>query len=346
MLAAYGIPVPARRSRRRRRGGEARRGGDARGRRARSRSSSSRRDVSAQVRRRRRRARRRRAAAEAGGGGAGDRRRVRGGAPAARVDGFALQPMVRRPEAQELILGVGARPDVRAGRAVRRRRHRGRADRRHRASALPPLDTGARGRAGRRGRGSAACSPAIRGRPPADAAALHRALIALSHLVEDFPACVPIDVNPLLADAHGVLALDARIEIEPADIGRPAAEPDLAIRPYPAELAADARGRRRAATRSARSGRQTRRSIRASSQRIDPEDLRMRFLAPRQELPRGDGAAADPARLRPRDGLRRARPPTGDSPACRGWSATPTAGRRNIRCWCARTCRAAGSARR
>ena len=40
-------------------------------------------------------------------------------------------------------------------------------------------------------------------------------------------------MNPLLADADGVMALDARIEIDPGDIGAPGPNPDMAIRPYP-----------------------------------------------------------------------------------------------------------------
>ena len=67
----------------------------------------------------------------------------------------------------------------------------------------------------------------FRNRPPANAAALQGALVALSHLVEDFPCLRALDVNPLIADADGVLALDARIEIDPHD-RRPAPNPDMA----------------------------------------------------------------------------------------------------------------------
>lgn len=52
-------------------------------------------------------------------------------------------------------------------------------------------------------------------------------------MVEDFPCLRALDVNPLLADDQGVIALDARIEIDFADLDTPAPNPYLAIRPYP-----------------------------------------------------------------------------------------------------------------
>ena len=111
------------------------------------------------------------------------------------------------------------------------------------------------------------------------------AITGLSHLIEDFPCLRAVDVNPLLADAEGVLSLDARIEIEPATIGRRPPNPDLVIRPYPAEW-------RR--THAAPDGSYELRPIRpvdgllypAFFERVDPEDIRMRFLAPRRHFPR------------------------------------------------------------
>jgi hypothetical protein len=45
--------------------------------------------------------------------------------------------------------------------------------------------------------------------------------------------------QPLLADNDGVMALDARIEIEPGDVERLGPNPDLAIRPYPSDWQKD-----------------------------------------------------------------------------------------------------------
>jgi acetyltransferase len=62
--------------------------------------------------------------------------------------------------------------------------------------------------------------------------ALCRALIQVSHLIIDIPEIVELDINPLLADADGVIALDARIKVQHAETDGVAR---LAIRPYPEE---------------------------------------------------------------------------------------------------------------
>ena len=72
-----------------------------------------------------------------------------------------------------------------------------------------------------------------RDRKPADRQAIIRALLGLSQLAVDFPAIVGADINPLLVNADGAMALDARIEIDPSRIGIKAPNPRLAIRPYP-----------------------------------------------------------------------------------------------------------------
>jgi acetyltransferase len=208
--------------------------------------------------------------------------RVLAAAPEARIDGFALQPMIRRPGALELILGVHRVPVFgpvilfgAGGTAVELLRDT--------AIALPPLDAGlaadlvAQTRIGRLLAG-------YRDRPPADAGAIHGALIALSHLIEDFPCLRAIDVNPLLADAEGAVALDARIEIDPGDLARTGPNPDLAIRPYPAAW-------RRELARE--DGVYAMRPILPADALLYPEflahtdanDIRLRFLAPRKHFP-------------------------------------------------------------
>jgi acetyltransferase len=79
----------------------------------------------------------------------------------------------------------------------------------------------------------------FRGRKPADRGSIIRALNALSHLIVDYPFIVAADVNPLLADAEGVIALDVRFEIDPETVEQPGPNPALIIRPYPAEWARD-----------------------------------------------------------------------------------------------------------
>src|SRR5208282_1158017 len=72
-----------------------------------------------------------------------------------------------------------------------------------------------------------------RDRPPADISAIGRTLIQLSQLIADIPEIVELDINPLLADEGGVLALDARMVVEPSNA---TALDRFAIRPYPEEL--------------------------------------------------------------------------------------------------------------
>ena len=72
-----------------------------------------------------------------------------------------------------------------------------------------------------------------RDQPSADLAAIGDALTRLSQLVVDCPAVKELDINPLLADETGIIALDARIRIEPSEVEMEGPNPRLAIRPYP-----------------------------------------------------------------------------------------------------------------
>ena len=93
-------------------------------------------------------------------------------------------------------------------------------------------------------------------------------------------------MNPLVVTgAAGVVALDARVEIDPARLGEPAPNRSLAIRPYPSgwdKTVVDRDG-----------ARFTLRPIRpvdaalypAFLGRVDPEDMRLRFLMPVKVIP-------------------------------------------------------------
>jgi len=74
----------------------------------------------------------------------------------------------------------------------------------------------------------------VRGRPPVDLGALAQLLVAFSHLVAAQHSVAEIDINPLLADAGRLLALDARVVLHPPGLAQDQL-PRLAIRPYPAE---------------------------------------------------------------------------------------------------------------
>jgi len=157
--------------------------------------------------------------------------RIAASQPAARLAGFTVQPMVRRPGAYELIIGV---VDDRQFGPVILFGHGGTAveivD--DKALGLPPLNMRlatemmSRTRVYRLLQGH-------RGLPAAHLDAIAMTLIQVAQLVIDCPEVAELDLNPLLADEFGVLALDARIRIQGE--GGPAVS-RLAIRPYPQEL--------------------------------------------------------------------------------------------------------------
>jgi len=54
-----------------------------------------------------------------------------------------------------------------------------------------------------------------RGREPIDEAGIVETIQRLSQLVTDFPAIVELDINPLVATADGVVAIDIRLTVDP-----------------------------------------------------------------------------------------------------------------------------------
>jgi acetyltransferase len=157
--------------------------------------------------------------------------KVRRFAPNARLDGFTVQPMIDRPEALELIIGVNE--DARFGPVILFG-HGGTAveiiD--DTTIALPPLNMHLAREAMQRTRVFSLLQ-GFRGRPAAAVDEIALTLMKVSQLVIDFAEVVELDINPLLADEFGALALDARVRVRPAD--GPAAK-RLAIRPYPKDL--------------------------------------------------------------------------------------------------------------
>jgi acetyltransferase len=113
-----------------------------------------------------------------------------------------------------------------------------------------------------------------RDRKPADLNAVTAAMVSLSELVIDIPEITELDINPLLADAEGVIALDARVIVAPTT-----AKPDrLAIRPYPAELETQHRiGDLSLRLRPIKPDDAP--ALAEMAERTAPEDLRLRFHA-------------------------------------------------------------------
>lgn len=202
--------------------------------------------------------------------------------PDAVLDGFSVQSMVRRPKAIELIVGASVDPlfgpvilfgqggtsvEVVADRAL----------------ALPPLNVPlahaliARTRVARLLQG-------WRDVPPADSAAIAAVLTAISQLLADEPRIAEIDINPLLADADGVVALDARVRVSAA---APAGADHFAIRPYPAALVEVFQWRdREVILRPIRPEDEAQHL--AFLEKLDPIDVRMRVFHSRRSIERSE----------------------------------------------------------
>jgi acetyltransferase len=153
--------------------------------------------------------------------------------PDATLDGIVIEPMVTRPHAREVLLGMTSDPvlgpvivfgaggvDVEAFQ--------------DRAVTLPPLNHYLARDLIQRTRVATLLGP-FRNRPPIDRDALENVLLRLSEMVCELPWLAELDINPLLVDEHGALALDARIVIAPRV---PTADRygHMAIHPYPAHL--------------------------------------------------------------------------------------------------------------
>jgi len=104
---------------------------------------------------------------------------------------------------------------------------------RDRALALPPLNTTLARRMMEQTRIYGAFQ-GVRGRKPVDLARLEELIVRFSQLVVEQPWIKEIDINPLLVSADQIIALDARVVVQPAE-ARQEDLPELAIRPYPSQ---------------------------------------------------------------------------------------------------------------
>ncbi len=152
--------------------------------------------------------------------------RVQAASPTAVLSGFTVQQMVLRSGAIELIVGVT--DDSTFGPVVLFG-HGGIAVEalNDNTLELPPLNqTLARAQIARTRVWK--LLQGIRNQPPADIRAIAETLVCVSLLATDHAEICELDINPVLADAHGVLALDARVRVRQATM--PAAS-RLAISP-------------------------------------------------------------------------------------------------------------------
>ena len=162
--------------------------------------------------------------------------RTKAARPDARIAGVIVQPMIIRPKARELIAGIADDPTFgpviafgHGGTGVEVIDDK--------ALALPPLDLKmasdliARTRVSRLLKGYRDV-PAVK----VDDVAL--TLVKLAQLAADVPQVRELDINPLLVDQNGVLALDARIAVAPLDPipkFKGSGYHRFAVRPYPKE---------------------------------------------------------------------------------------------------------------
>jgi acetyltransferase len=121
------------------------------------------------------------------------------------------------------------------------------------------------------------------GEPAADLDAVALALMRVSQLVCDFAEVLELDINPLLTDAGGVLALDARIRV---DLSACTDDPGerLAIRPYPKALEETITlgDGRRLLLRPIRPEDEP--ALQEAVAGLTPEEARLRFFAPMRTL--------------------------------------------------------------
>lgn len=210
---------------------------------------------------------------------------VRRACPEASILGLSVQPMIRRSHAHELRAGMIT--DSQFGPVIFFG-HGGTASDiiRDKSYALPPLNMHLAREAMLNTR-IYRLLEGYRGMPAANMESLALTLVKISQLVSDIAEISELDINPLLADEKGAIALDARIRVSPAST---AAANRLAICPYPKELEE---------TLTLSDGRTLLiRPIKPEDepgfQRIfsslSPREIRMRFLHPMQTLSHSQAA--------------------------------------------------------
>jgi acetyltransferase len=203
--------------------------------------------------------------------------------PDARISGVMVQAMVLRPKARELILGLADDPTFgtvvvfgRGGTAVEIINDK--------ALALPPLDLQL-ARSLIEGTRVSRLLPAYRDVPAVKEDAVAMVLVKLAQMAADLPEIRGLDINPLLADQSGVLAVDARVALGRVERKfRGSGPANFAVRPYPSQWQRhlemkDGWG---VFVRPIRPEDEP--LIREFLRHVTPEDLRLRFFARMKEF--------------------------------------------------------------
>jgi len=156
-------------------------------------------------------------------------------APQAKFLGVLVQQMIVRPNGRELMVGLardatfgpvlsfgmgGIAVEVLGDSAL----------------ALPPLNRYLATELISRTR-AARMLENFRGKPAVDLDALVDVLLKVSNLACELPCIRELDINPLLVDENGAVALDARVVLGDGPLAPDATYSHLAIHPYPKALA-------------------------------------------------------------------------------------------------------------
>ncbi len=203
--------------------------------------------------------------------------------PEARIDGVTIHPMIKKPHARELIAGLAEDPTFgpvvvfgRGGKAVEVINDR--------AIALPPLDLALAYDLIERTR-VVRILRKYRDEPAADIDAVALTLAKIAQMAADIPQVLELDLNPLLADENGVMAIDARIAVAPAAAATTTgANPRFAVAPYPTawERHFDLRDGAKIFVRPVRPDDE--KLYQEFFARVTQDDLRKRFFAPVKEF--------------------------------------------------------------
>jgi acetyltransferase len=203
--------------------------------------------------------------------------------PEARISGVIVQAMVVRQKARELILGLADDPTFgtvvvfgRGGTAVEIINDK--------ALALPPLDLQLARSLIERTRVSRLLR-AYRDVPAVKPDAVAMVLVKLAQMAADIPEIRGLDINPMLADEDGVLAVDARVVIGRVKRKfRGSGPANFAVRPYPSQWQRhiEVKDGWRVYVRPIRPEDEP--LIHGMLKHVTMQDLRLRFFAPMKEF--------------------------------------------------------------
>ena len=160
--------------------------------------------------------------------------RVRSLRPEARVEGVTVQPMVEKRFGRRLMIAVAN--DATFGRVIRFGAGGIAAEVVHdTATALPPLNRRLAQELVSRTFSARLLRP-FRHIPGVDIDLILDALLRVSEIVCALPWVAELEINPLLADESGCVAVDVRVTVDPAGLDADEHYRHMAIHPYPAKL--------------------------------------------------------------------------------------------------------------